>query len=85
MAKRQVTKINYHPSYKFSGPDPDMLAVNGFVRKSGLAYIEIAGRANVSVNTLKRWDDLKTQRPQSARLEAVGRACGFMRKWVKMR
>ena len=34
--------------------------------------------------TMKNWFFGKTMRPQSATLEAAGRACGFRRQWVRM-
>jgi len=35
-------------------------------------------------DTMVQWFYGATMRPQSATLEAAGRACGFRRQWIKM-
>ena len=41
-------------------------------------------KAGLSPTTADGWFRGKTRRPQSASLEAFGRALGFRRKWVKL-
>jgi len=53
------------------------------VTKKDTKQIELGGGPKSS--TVNAWFFGKTQRPQSATLEAAGRALGFRRQWVKMK
>jgi len=44
----------------------------------------LADDGGPKAGTMNGWFFGKTQRPQSATLEAAGRAAGFRRQWVKM-
>ena len=48
-------------------------------------YKEVEESGGPSRSTVKAWFEGKTRRPQSATLEAAGRALGYKRTWVKMK
>lgn len=80
--------MNVYPTYRFMPEDKDpaigelqtILQNLGMFNKAGFTTIQ--DRSNVKVATLNAWFFGKTRRPQSATLEAVGRAAGQKRVWV---
>ena len=46
---------------------------------------EIAGSGGPTYTAMRSWFFGKTRRPQSATIEAAGRALGYKRVWEKMR
>lgn len=79
-----MTTIRLYSSYSFTNKDPVIDEMRTIVKDSGLSYEEIRARSGVSPGTLAGWFDKKTRKPQSATVEAVGRACGMQRKWVPL-
>jgi hypothetical protein len=83
-----VSKL--YSAYLFRNRDP---AVDEFrtvvedhfghrVNVKDLTKIEEGGGPNTG--TMKEWFFGKTKRPQSATLEAAGRAIGYRRQWIRM-
>jgi hypothetical protein len=91
MARRKGngTSLTYG-AYLFRAKDPAIdeyrtLVEDYFghrVTNKDLASISEAG--GPTSGTMGSWFFGKTRRPQSATLEAAGRAIGYKRKWVKM-
>jgi len=79
-----MATIQLYKTYSFKTKDPVIDELRGMVKTSGLSYQDIHSKSNVSVSTLQNWFHGVTRRPQSATVEAVGRACGFKRDWVKI-
>ena len=75
--------IRTYTTYSFKDKDPVIDEVRTLVKDSGLSYKQIEAECRVSRTTLRGWFHGKIRKPQSATIEAVGRACGFKRKWVK--
>jgi hypothetical protein len=80
--------LRLYKSYMFRSKDPviDELRTllqdsRGKLTKSTLRQIESDGGPTASC--MNGWFFGKTRRPQSATLEAAGRALGFKRVWVK--
>ena len=79
-----------YSAYRFRTKDPSIhewhtLAEDYFghrIKTKDLKQIEIDGGPTVAA--MKGWIFGKTLRPQSATLEAAGRAMGYKRSWVKM-
>jgi hypothetical protein len=77
-------------SYVFKTKDPAIDELRTLVEDSfghrvaakDLTQIEQDG--GPKAGTMKGWFFGKTRRPQSATLEAAGRALGYKRQWVKM-
>lgn len=77
--------IHIYKSYSFRTKDPVIDELRTLVRDSKKSYTMISNTSNVSASTLHNWFHGETRRPQSASIEAVGRALGWKRTWVKMR
>jgi len=73
--------MNLYKSYVFRNKDPVIDETRTLVQDSGSSYAEISKDSGVSVTTLYAWFHGKTKRPQSASIEAVGRALGYKRVW----
>jgi hypothetical protein len=81
-----------YDAYRFRGKEPVIDEVRTLVQNANggerkitqkqLRAIENAGGPTVGCMTA--WFFGKTQRPQSASIEAAGRALGYKRKWVRM-
>ena len=80
-----------YSSYRFRGKDPAIdtlrtLVEDHFGRRvnaKDIAAIKEAG--GPASGTMGSWFFGKTQRPQSATLEAAGRAIGYQRTWQKIK
>lgn len=78
-----MTTINVYKSYNFRKKDPAIDELATCMKDSGMTYQNISDKSGVSVRTLFNWFEGKTRRPQSATLEAAGRAMGYKRIWTK--
>ena len=84
-----MTSVRIYKSYSFRNKDPAIdelrtVAEDYFghrLTRKDLAAIEEAG--GPTVTAMHEWFFGVTRRPQSAALEAAGRALGYKRKWVK--
>lgn len=87
--KRNGTSHTYG-AYRFREKDPAInelrtLVEDHFghrVKRHDLSTIKDDG--GPSAGTMANWFFGETRRPQSATLEAAGRAIGYKRKWVRM-
>lgn len=75
--------ILIYKTYNFIRKDPVIDDIRGMIEDSPNSIGQIAADAGVADHTIRAWLYGKTRKPQSASIEAVGRACGFRRKWVK--
>lgn len=75
--------IKIYKSYSFTTKDPVVDQLRTMVKASKEGYTSISNKSGVSTTTLYNWFHGKTRRPQSASIEAVGRALGYKRVWVK--
>lgn len=75
--------ISMYTSYSFRTKDPVIYEAKTMFQDSGKSYTDIAQASGLSISTIAAWFDGKTRRPQSASIEAFGRALGFKRKWVR--
>jgi hypothetical protein len=77
-------------AYRFRTKDPSIDELRTVVedhfgrRVNGKDLSAIKEAGGPSHGAMASWFFGKTQRPQSATLEAAGRAIGYKRKWVKM-
>jgi len=78
-----VQKISQYLSYRFVDKDPVIDELRTLIADDGSSWQDINARSGVSVTTLRGWFTKNTRRPQSASIEAVGRAIGRKRIWVK--
>ena len=77
-------------AYRFKDKDPAIDEIRTLVEdyfgnrvnSKDLTSIKEAG--GPTAGTMGSWFFGKTKRPQSATLEAAGRAIGYKRKWVRM-
>ena len=92
MAPRKKNGVSHtYGAYLFRSKDPCIdelrtLVEDHFGRRvnsKDLGSVKEAG--GPSTGTMGAWFFGKTRRPQSATLEAAGRAIGFKRQWVKMK
>lgn len=80
-----------YSAYRFRSKDPAIdelrtLVEDHFsrrVNRKDLGAVKESG--GPAAGTMASWFFGKTQRPQSATLEAAGRAIGFKRTWVKLK
>lgn len=88
MAKRPRTVI--YKSYMFRDKDPVIDELRTYVQdtKGGLSY----GTLNIiqkdggpTASCMASWFFGETKRPQSATVEAAGRALGYKRVWQRMK
>jgi len=77
-------------AYRFREKDPAIDEYRTLVedyfghRVNSKALTAITEAGGPTSGTMGSWFFGKTRRPQSATLEAAGRALGYKRKWVKM-
>jgi len=83
--KRSPRTLNVYKSYSFRTKDPVIDELRTMVEDQGAKYAELHEQSGVSTTCLYGWFRGKTMRPQSATVEAVGRALGFRRTWVAMK
>jgi len=77
-------RISSYNTYAFKDKDPVIDELRTLVQDSNKSYSEIAHDAGMSQSTLHNWFHGKTRRPQSASIEAAGRAIGKMRIWADL-
>lgn len=81
--------MKLYKSYVFRNKDPAIDELRTLIQDTygnKLGYTElhdIEVRGGPSTGTMHNWFFGKTRRPQSATLEAAGRALGYKRVWVK--
>lgn len=83
-----------YKTYSFTNKDPTIDEARGLTQqvagtRDSKAFWKVVRsaciKARLSPSTVDGWFNGKTRRPQSASLEAYGRALGFKRKWVAFR
>lgn len=79
-----MTALNIYKTYSFRTKDPVIDQLRTMVKDSKMSYSAISHKSGVSTTTLYNWFHGKTRRPQSASIEATGRALGYQRTWVKI-
>ena len=78
-----------YKSYMFKAKDPAIDELRTLVedhfgkRVNGKDLKRVETSGGPTAGAMKGWFFGKTRRPQSATLEAAGRAIGYKRKWVK--
>lgn len=77
--------IIVYNTYSFRDKDPEIDRLRTLAQKDGRKWTKIALEAGLSPSTPRNWFIGKVRRPQSAAIEAFGRACGYRRDWVKIR
>jgi len=85
MAKRSALKL--YKSYMFKEKDPviDQLRTLMKTELGGLHLTDVRNDGGPSISAMSGWFYGETKRPQSATVEAAGRAIGYKRVWEKMR
>jgi hypothetical protein len=84
-----MPSLNIYKSYSFRNKDPSIDELRTIVedhfghRVTNADLREISEAGGPAAGTMAGWFFRKTRRPQSATLEAAGRAIGFRRRWVK--
>lgn len=79
-----MTTLNIYKTYSFKTKDPVIDQLRTLTKKSKANPHAIAIKAGLSPNTPRNWFDGATRRPQSASVEAYGRALGYRRDWVRI-
>jgi DNA invertase Pin-like site-specific DNA recombinase len=86
MAKPSRTIIaNVYKTYSFRDKDPVIDQLRTMTKDSGRKTSEIAHAAGLSPTTPTNWFKKGVRRPQSASVEAYGRALGKKRVWVDLK
>jgi transcriptional regulator with XRE-family HTH domain len=65
-----------YKSYSFVDKDPIIDQVRTIIQDSHMMYKDIAEASGVGKDTIRKWLDGGTKKPQAATLNAVLRACG---------
>ena len=66
-----------YKSYNFIDKDPMIDEVRTIVEASGASYKWVNGESGVSTQTMAKWFDGSTRRPQAATMNAVLRSLGY--------
>jgi transcriptional regulator with XRE-family HTH domain len=66
-----------YKSYSFLDKDPMIDQVRTIIQDSRMTYKALSAASSVSVQTISRWLDGQTRKPQAATFNAVLRACGY--------
>lgn len=78
--------MNLYATYLFKEKDPTIDELRTILQNLGMlnkaGFEKIQADCGVKIATLNAWFFGATRRPQSATLEAVGRAVGQKRVWV---
>lgn len=82
--------MKIYKSYVFRTKDPVIDELRTMVQDThgdlnGKALKTLSAEGGPSSGTMYSWFHGKTRRPQSASVEAAGRAMGYRRQWVKMK
>ena len=81
---KKSTKIRIYKTYNYKF-DPAIEQVLEILENAELKFKDASDLSGVSASTIRNWNKGKTRRPQNTTIEAVGRAAGFGRKWVKIK
>jgi len=65
-----------YKSYNFIDKDPMIDQVRTVIADSQMTYKSISEASGVGTNTISKWLDGATKKPQAATINAVLRACG---------
>jgi len=76
--------IKVYKTYNFRDKDPVIDELRTLVENSDGNQYDAAIKAGLARSTVDGWFFGSTRRPQSASVEAFGRALGWKRGWVKM-
>ena len=82
--------MKLYGAYTFKTKDPEIDVIRTLVedhfghRVNGKDLTRIAEQGGPTSATMRNWFFGKVRRPQSATLEAAGRAIGYRRVWQKM-
>jgi len=79
-APRNLQHLNRDRGYRFTDQDPVLAIVSRVITDSGWTLKAIENKCGVCSNTLSRWMDGRTKRPQNATVEMVLRTLGYTRK-----
>jgi hypothetical protein len=66
-----------YKSYNFIDKDPMIDEIRTIVEHSGASYKWVNQESGVNANTIAKWFDGQTRRPQAATMNAVLRALGY--------
>lgn len=66
-----------YKSYVFIDKDPMIDQVRTVIQDSHMTYKAISEASGVTANTIGKWLDGATKKPQAATFNAVLRACGY--------
>lgn len=77
-------KVKLYKTYDYQY-DPAIEQVLELLDDSSMKRSQASDLSGVSTSTIRNWSKGKTRRPQNATIEAVGRAAGYGRKWVKIK
>jgi signal recognition particle subunit SEC65 len=66
-----------YKSYNFVDKDPMIDEIRTIVEKSGASYKWVNEESGVSTQTIAKWFDGSTRRPQAATMNAVLRSLGY--------
>ena len=66
-----------YKSYNFVDKDPMIDQVRTIIQDSHMMYKDIAEASGVGKDTIRKWLDGGTKKPQAATFNAVLRACGY--------
>lgn len=84
---RRTHRANWaglYGTYLFKNKDPVIDELRTMLEDTKITYAQIHERSGVSTTTLRNWFTGPVKKPQSPTVEAVGRAMGRKRVWVKM-
>lgn len=86
MKKKKVTRGHIQPykTYLFRTKDPVIDELRTMRSDGDFKNSAISESSGVATTTLYNWWHGKTKRPQSATVEAVGRAMGRKRVWTAL-
>lgn len=83
-AEKKPVRVRLYKTYEYKY-DPVIEQVLELLEGAHMKFSQASDLSGVSSSTIRNWNKGKTRRPQSATIEAVGRACGYGRKWVKIK
>lgn len=83
-ATKKPFKVKLYKTYEYKY-DPAIEQVLEILDNSSMKQSQASDLSGVSPSTIRNWSKGKTRRPQNATIEAVGRAAGYGRKWIKIK
>lgn len=81
---KKTPKIRIYKTYNYKY-DPVIEQVLELLDGSSMKFSQASDVSGVATSTIRNWSKGKTRRPQNTTIEAVGRAAGYGRKWVKLK